>query len=385
MNRDKGWVIRLSMIFAGVLLFLTFFSNTLYSLNLPGVVVGRPGGNIVETTFRASGAVDFALHENLLAQTGGIIEFHVAAGYAVSYADPLFTIRMDGWDLLNQLNAEQARLYALLAHKERLEEEREYLEYTEYPEYLEDEEDPEDEEYPEYPEIEPLEFELNLIIADIEAAENRIYEIRQIMAAGGEITTYAQFAGVIRAIAPELFDGAVVAANRYILRKANTEGGRLIVTAEFPERAGRLREGHPVRIDIPFVDERGLTGHVRRVYMVGNRVRSEIAIISTAPIQGGERADIILETFSAFSGQHQTLPNSAIRTDQNGDYIAMILREPNPLFGYGYFTRQIRITTAERGDRYTAFTAGEDISGPVVLSSDRHFVMGNRVRVVGDR
>jgi len=54
----KSIIAKLGAAFVLFLLFLTFFSSTLYSLNLPRVVVSLPEGGVVTVTFQSEGVVE---------------------------------------------------------------------------------------------------------------------------------------------------------------------------------------------------------------------------------------------------------------------------------------------------------------------------------------
>ena len=103
MAQPKSLIIKLSAAFLSVLLFLTFFSNTIFTLNLPGVVVGFPTSGVVASTHRGFGDIEFAEVSSLFAQDGGRINFAVGAGDSVNYGDVLFTTEADRQELLDRM------------------------------------------------------------------------------------------------------------------------------------------------------------------------------------------------------------------------------------------------------------------------------------------
>lgn len=112
MTQPKSLIIKLSAAFLGVLLFLTFFSNTIFTLNLPGVVVGFPTGGVVTSTHRGFGEIEFAEISILFAEDAGRINFAVAVGDMISYGDVLFTIEADRRELLDRLEDAASQMAA---------------------------------------------------------------------------------------------------------------------------------------------------------------------------------------------------------------------------------------------------------------------------------
>jgi len=119
MTLNKSIIRKLAVLLVGVLIFLTFFSNTLYSLNIPGVVVGLPATGVAARTFRAEGFVDFPSGVSLHTDNAGRINFAVGRGDAVSPGDVLFTLHEDPELLLERLIAEQGRLERILVNLSR--------------------------------------------------------------------------------------------------------------------------------------------------------------------------------------------------------------------------------------------------------------------------
>ena len=120
MDNQKRFVAKLAAAFFGAVLFLTFFSNTIIALNMPGVVVGEARLFRVTTTHRSFGEAEFATVNTLFAQDGGRISFALRPGDRFGYGDVLFTIEVDRQELLDQLEAEQSRLQATLINIERM-------------------------------------------------------------------------------------------------------------------------------------------------------------------------------------------------------------------------------------------------------------------------
>lgn len=110
MQLYKSRIVRLCLVLIVSLLFLTFFSNTIHSFGLPGVIVGLPTDGIITNTSRSAGYVDFIENISLFAEEGGRIVLIVMEGEHVSYGDLLFSIHADIDYLYDRLEVERSRL-----------------------------------------------------------------------------------------------------------------------------------------------------------------------------------------------------------------------------------------------------------------------------------
>jgi len=119
MTQSKKVIHKLTMLLVGLLLFLTFFSNTIFSLNLPGVVVGVPERGVATRTFRSDGIIDFPESMGIHTDNTGRINFAVGRGDIISPGDVLFTLLVDTEQLLERLSAEQGRLERVLVNLAR--------------------------------------------------------------------------------------------------------------------------------------------------------------------------------------------------------------------------------------------------------------------------
>jgi len=109
-NNRKRIILRLGIIWLSILLFLTFFSNTIYALNLPGVAIAFPTEDIVTTTNRAEGALDFIENRNIYADHAGRLRLNLREGDRFEEGDLLFSIYVETEDLEDRLENERHRL-----------------------------------------------------------------------------------------------------------------------------------------------------------------------------------------------------------------------------------------------------------------------------------
>jgi len=479
MTHSKKIIIKLAAIMVGTLLFLTFFSNTIFSLNLPGVVVGLPHSGIATRTFRAEGVIDFPESMNIHVNNAGRIHFAVGRGDAVAPGDVLFTLHEDTDLLLERLQDEQGRLERILinlasaesdlafeqsrlagmsledfrpttlqpldlsrfdSEERRLEAEIERAEadYATYQILYEAGAIPritmtqsadriatlqenlqrnEEERQREIQNHERLTYEaadtdrqtqegherafileeqatrhrivglghtVRLLRMDEQDAVNTLERLYTQAEAGGLITVYAEYYGVVREIPGGLESGASVEINRLVMRLGLRQNDRYVVAVYFPDTIGRyVNSTLRIRINIPGLDEYALQGVIQRTSAEDGRLRAEVRFTTDVAIAGGERAVVIADSFSQISSA--MLPNSAIREDSNGYYILVVDSERNTLLGYSYYAIQRRITLVERGDNNSAIRVFPEIEHPVVIISDRSVVPGGRVRLVGDQ
>jgi len=117
MDYRKKFILKLSGAMLFALLLLTFFSNTIYSLNIPGVVVGFYQSGIIATNMRAEGFVDFSQSHIMYADNSGRVIFAVQANDRVQAGDLLYTIYSDTEATLNLLAVYHMRLDRIAANR----------------------------------------------------------------------------------------------------------------------------------------------------------------------------------------------------------------------------------------------------------------------------
>jgi len=110
MEKRKQVILRLAAVWLGIILILTFFSNTIYAINLPNVAVSFISDGVISSTNRAEGVLDFAENRNFYADQAGLLHLSWQEGDRVESGDLLFSIHVDIEDLRDRLEAEQHRL-----------------------------------------------------------------------------------------------------------------------------------------------------------------------------------------------------------------------------------------------------------------------------------
>ena len=110
MEKRKQIILRIAAAWLGIILILTFFSNTIYALNLPNVAVGFISDGIISSTNRAEGVLDFVESKNIYSDQVGRLHVNLQEGDRIGVGDLLFSIHVDIDDLQDRLEAERHRL-----------------------------------------------------------------------------------------------------------------------------------------------------------------------------------------------------------------------------------------------------------------------------------
>jgi len=104
MDTNKKLIARIGGVFVAILLFLTFFSSTIYNFNLPGVVVEYPRQGVLTNYAEGRGIVEFARMELHHAEGAGRITLLVSEGETVTAGSELYFIESDIEDLRKSLD-----------------------------------------------------------------------------------------------------------------------------------------------------------------------------------------------------------------------------------------------------------------------------------------
>ena len=338
MESRKDLIIKLSIALVGLLLVLTFFSNTIHNFNIPGVVVGFGSDGIITNAYRSEGVVAFPDQKNIYAEVTGRISLMVEEGQTVQEGDVLFEIQMDRMGILERI----AYLRGLMNG----------LPYGNWAE-----------------------------------VRQEINNYQEMLGTDLLMTLYAPYGGVIRFIENTPEEGRFVDAEQRVMSLDMPQEQYMMVVVYFPESVGREPEvgvRRSLRMNIPSVSEYGVLGRIERIQSVEGRLRKEVLFLPpNQPLTGGERVEVIIEDFSIL--MENVLPNYAVREDNIGAFVLYVTREPNQLFGYAYTAQRLNIHVLQRGDHYTSFVVFTDHEAPIIIQSDRPIEEGDRVRVVGER
>jgi len=119
MDKRKILIIKLSGALTALLLLLTFFSNTIHNLNVPGVVVGARGTGVTSSITRSEGLLEFPDNIGIYAEYSGRFVLAAFNGDRVDEGDLLFTIHADVDNILERLETDNDRLARVLLNRTR--------------------------------------------------------------------------------------------------------------------------------------------------------------------------------------------------------------------------------------------------------------------------
>jgi len=342
-NSRKKVIIKISATLVVILLILTFFSNTIYNLNVAGVVVGFESGGLITTTYRSNGVLDFSVeHTVVFAEHTGRIHILISDGDAVRANEPLFEIHttLERNQILDRIAALQNRQHSL--PRVNIRENNE--------------------------EIRRLQDLLTKEDGDIQYIYTELAPIR------GEVH-----------LSLLLENTNQIMTGQAVLSIAVREETHYSFSAYFPETfvfdPGReIRR--TIRFNIPILGLTGLRGEMEEIKSEGGRLLVDFTL-DVPGASGGERVEVVIE--DSITVRDNLLPNAAIREDGRGDFILIVKRESNTLLGHSYYAERINISVFQRGDHVTSFRLNDELDGPVILQSDRPIRDGDRIRVVGER
>ena len=341
MDNRKRIIVRLVFVLLGILIGLTFFSNTIHNLNVAGVVVTIDTVDDITTTHRGSSTLGYS--ENFYTQWAehtGRIHFLVSDDDAVREDDPLFNIyvAIDRDMIFDRIVYLRHRNTALPARHR----------------------------------------------AENNAEIRRLEELLDMEEDEIVYTHYAVVDGVVN-IAPGIENRAPIMVGQPILHLAVRQGHHFEFAIYFPGWFVPVPRGLVIRdIDfaVPAIDRDGLSGNIVNVTAVDDQFRVEFTVIAPGAI-GGERVNVIIE--DTYTTRVNHLPNYAVREDTTGNFILIARQVSNTLLGYSYIVERVDIDVTLRGDVFTVFELNEELDAPVILQADRPIVVGDRVRMVGQR
>lgn len=411
MDTGKKLIVKIGAIFIGALLFLTFFSSTIYSFNLPSVVVEYPREGALSSSASGRGSVDFAVKDAYYAEVAGKVYLLVAEGETVAEGRALYTIAADVEDWQRsleeyrreedtlQLRLQKARTERAQAQQgvsgaalsaaqqeaadarllyeagvislRELEEKQTALVEADF-RYRQ-----------ELAEAEQaavrLQYQIDECELELTGLRQKIARLQEQPGAQGEITVTAASAGMVRQIGGGLESGAWAAKNELIMKIGVAEGG-FMASFELPGSADYLKIGDTVTVNIGSGELHGISGEITGLLMIGGRLQAETRF-AAQNVSGGEAAEIKVANTSQL--YPSILPNSALRSDSYGDHV-LYVEAVKGFFGYEYYACRTNVWLEDQNNYNAAirvFNSEEKL--PVIVNSDKPVSEGDRVRIVG--
>ena len=471
---NRKLIANIGIVFVGILLFLTFFSNTIYTINLPSVILDYPNEGSIKRSASGSGIVDFIATDFYYADYPGKIAFMVSEGDSVSEGDALFAIVADIEDLRLSLDEYKATAERICFQQEKAEADREYAQETLNQLKVEsvDSTDVSPVDTSEYDyELESLQLsidhlqqeveDLELLLEqgaiskkDLEDKQNELnelnrqlqyvqdrrqkviedynqavrksgesmqrsrvqanetyeerkrgleksikdldYQIAEFMTAvsvnnrdiekleeqiheNGRKTVQSDRAGIVTGMDSAIGTGAFIYRGDLSMRIGVVDEGFKAVF-RLPETVDYLQVGDAVTFHIRSRSLYNVSGEVKNARIENGQLRVEVHFRADNVISG-ETAEITVHNTSIL---YKTLiPNSAVRTDAQGEYLLYVERVES-LLGEEFYARRVGFGIAQQ-DQYN--TAGQiyaiDTRIPLIIDSDKPVADGERVRIVG--
>ena len=108
MDFKNRLILKIGAVFVGILLFLTFFSNTIYNFNLPNVTVDYAREGVLTRSAEGRGIVDFIEKDFYYADETGKIAILVSPGDLVPAGGALYSITADIENLRQSLEQHES-------------------------------------------------------------------------------------------------------------------------------------------------------------------------------------------------------------------------------------------------------------------------------------
>ena len=403
MNNNNKKLIRAMGIFLGIVLFLTFFSKTIYNFNLPTVTVTLPTGGKLVDIVEGSAPITYADSHNIYAETDGRIkDVFVIAGQEVKKGQPLMELEID-MEQIGQLTLDvQKKRHDIELLIIKLSNAQSGLKKSGYEsdiriaeKILEDKRALFDVGAASSSEVDEAEGKLdaarmqyelyiqsekenkNDLSFQISDAQSELAILKKKLAQAKNGGIMAETDGIIAAVNVE--KGEFVAKNDILLQTAelsNKWKAEFIIDEEKLDLFNMQSVVEVMVKSVPGI----LTGKITTItpYENENGVKSKVAVIIRNVNQtlAGKIADIKIKTES--SPYASIIPNYALRKDTDGYYI-LVLREENNILGKNFIAHKVSVDLLDTDASLSAIQ-GLTIAEPVITTSTSPIDEGNRVK-----
>ncbi|GGD55391.1 efflux RND transporter periplasmic adaptor subunit [Paenibacillus nasutitermitis] len=376
-RRRKRSIQVVFIVFMGLLIFFTLFSNTLQSLTLPKVRTEKPASGSLVFTLEGSGILQ-PLAEARLSNPAGwkVQKILVKEGDRVKKGQKLIiydskTAKRELEDEITNLNKQNIELKNI---------QDQYIQST----------------------MEGDERQIRKVRRDIETSklnlgtqERKINELRDLLISQQEIT--APFDGIINNL--NAVEGLTSAGEPDVLISNSSLGYRLDISADSTLLSSLgISIGEKIEVEVqPFQKQQTLTikGMIVEVANAQSRTESSsgkdagqtltipqkalrIKVVNSE-LKGGEQAGIKLEKRSHQEGF--VISNEAIHQDRDAIFVYKIEEQKGAL-GNIYVVRKVRIQSSETNGKETMIRADslyeDDL---IIMESSEPLQDGNRVRL----
>ncbi|MDR0267192.1 biotin/lipoyl-binding protein [Paenibacillus sp.] len=377
-DRKRKRIIQLVFIFfVGVLLFFTFFSNTLQSLTLPKVGTEKPEKGSVAVTVEGSGVLT-PLSEVKLPNTSGckVKKVFVKEGDHVTKGQKL--ILYDSITAEQELNAEITNL-----EKQKIEQQ------NTQDQYIQSASD---------------EDELKLRNAkraiekgklDITSQERKINEMKASLASKKQLT--APFDGIVTKV--NAMEDFAQAEDPDVVLTNNSLGYRLAVSVDAKLLLSLgIKAGEEIDVDVDMAQSQQsetIRGVIDDIINADARYDSSSGEetgksdmtpqktlrikVANPGLKGGEQASVRFDKKTLEEGL--LVSGKAVHEDREGKYVFKV-EEQRGALGNVFIARKVKVETGDKNDKETMIKQGSIYDDDVIiLESSEPLQDGNRVRL----
>jgi hypothetical protein len=330
------------MVFLGLLLVLSLFSQTLVNLQTPRVSVGFIASGSTASESMAMGMVTPANTESIRAPVAGIITQVLEPGTDAQNATILFTVAADTRNIHGRLSHALAEQVAIAQSITRFFDDETGTEHSDL-----------------------MLRALQLEKARVEAELTTLHEI---IDTGGVFTVRSGEARTVTAVYTAV--GSYIAAGAAVMDTAIRDG-RFTVESSFPQRTEHVM---PMATANIIVGNERFQGIIRNIIPQGSHNRVYISV-NSEQLYGGE--SVMVTVGGTVVRDTHVIPASALRQHLLGYHILYV--------DDGYIARAHRVDVIRRDGRSVAIRSAQGTNlpeEPIIINSDKPVAAGDRVRLV---
>jgi multidrug efflux pump subunit AcrA (membrane-fusion protein) len=226
--------------------------------------------------------------------------------------------------------------------------------------------------------VSDIQFQIKELELDLQASRVTAQRLRDQIADMENLTSTSERDGRVLGISTD--SGMFVNTNSVIMEIGATEAGFSTIV-ELPGSVDFLNVGDEVTLNMRARDIFGITGEIIRLSYESGQLRTELQI-NDENLTGGERLELSVQYISQL---HETLiPNRALRSDPNGDYV-LIVEMVSGTLRDEFYARRVTVRPISADNRHTSIIMIVHEMSPIIIDSDRVVSAGDRIRIVGGR
>ncbi|MGW8821301.1 efflux RND transporter periplasmic adaptor subunit [Paenibacillus lautus] len=363
------------MVFMGMLLLFTLFSNTLQSLTLPKVTTEQPKQGGIALSIEGSGILQPIAEAKLSGSNDWKVQqIHVKEGERVKKGQKL--IAYDNVAARQEIELEVTNL-----EKQRIEQQNLQDQFIQSS--IEEDE----------LKLRSAKREIEKGKLDIAAQERKINEMKERLAKDQMLT--APFDGIVTKL--NAVEGLASAGEPDVIVSNSSQGYRFDVGADAKRLSSiGISVGERIEVEVQTDEEQqasviegiieeitnaepmieGATEGAETVTVPQKMIRIKLI---NAKLKGGEQARINIENNSLDQGL--LVSNEAVHQDREGMYVFVVEEQPGAL-GNVFVARKVNIKFSERNDKETMIQTDSIYEqDKIILKSSEPLQDGNRVRL----